>query len=226
MEKQNGKTTARVLKGKDLPKPGVITVEKKPGEISYRCPCDVCQVMEDVPFQPKADRPFHCRICRKIVQRGKASSTYTRRGPEIRYLTECDRCERTQETTFLPNRDRPFFCDHCMRDDRKQSQPEKPIKAGVRNIGSTENPRFLVPCDSCKERIELAFAPREGERFTCKVCFAEKRERAARKKERPETRVLFNIECAKCGKKETLGFVPTYPSDALCTECFPKKERS
>lgn len=215
---------ARVIKAKDRPKPGVITVEKAPGQVVYRCPCDVCDTFEEVSFLPRADRVFHCRICRKIATRGKESTYYSKKEGQVRYHTDCDRCENSQETTFLPGRDRLFLCDSCMREERKQNRSEKPVKFGVKSIGTQEEPRFLAPCDSCKKKVEVAFAPRQGETFQCSSCFGTQRQRAVKRREKPDTRIMFNIECYKCGRSETLGFIPSQPEVALCTQCLPKKE--
>jgi len=225
MAEKKPRPAGRVIKAEDRPKPGVITIEKTPGEFSYRCPCDVCGEIEEVHFLPKENRDFHCRICRRIAMRGKASTYYSRRGKEIRYNTKCDRCDNVQETTFLPMHDRQFLCDTCMRSERGERKYEKPMKRGVKVLGDEDNPRFLVPCDECRQPQEVAFAPREGERFICKSCFATRRAKAEKRREKPETRIIFNIECVRCGRRETLDFVPSNPSEALCTTCFPKKDR-
>lgn len=224
IEQDRGKGT-RVIKARERPKTGVVIIEKTPGILVYRCPCDECDEIEEVSFLPRESRVFHCGICRKIAMRGKPSCSYSKRGSEIRYHTDCDRCGKLQKTTFLPGRERVFYCDACMREDRNQSRAEKPMKRGVKVLGTAEAPRFMAPCDTCRKRVEVAFAPREGERFDCSQCFAENRQRAAKKREKPETRIIYNLECVKCGRKETVSFIPSLPSEALCTQCFPKKER-
>lgn len=225
MADQKNRPAGRVIKADERPKTGVITIEKTPGVFSYRCPCDVCGEVEEVHFLPKQNRVFHCRICRRIATKGKPSTEYSRRGDEVRYHTQCDRCETIQETTFLPMRERQFLCDTCMRSERGERQNERPVKRGVKVLGNEANPRYSVPCDECRKPQEVAFAPRDGERFICKSCFATRRLKAEKRREKPETRIIFNIECIKCGRKETLDFVPTHPSEALCTACFPKKDR-
>lgn len=214
----------RVIKAKDRPKAGVIIIEKAGGEKIYRCPCDVCDEIEEVRFLPRENRVFHCGVCRSIATRGKTSTYYSRKGTELRFHTECDRCSAEQETTFLPGRDRVFYCDDCMRENKGQTRREKPMKAGVKVLGTEDNPRFEAPCDDCQKRVEIAFAPRKGERFTCSSCFAKSRQKARQQKEKPETRVMFNIECVQCGRTELVDFVPTLPAEALCSRCFPSKK--
>lgn len=225
MSEEAPKLATRVIKAKDKPKSGVVIIEKGSGRTVYRCPCDVCGEVEEVSFLPREQRVFHCGICRGIAVRGKASTYYSRRGDEIRYHTECDRCEAEQETTFLPGKDRVFYCDDCMRENRGLTRSEKPMKPGVQVLGTPEAPRYEAPCDDCRKKVEVAFAPRKGERFTCSACFANQSRRVEKKREKPDTRILFNIECVKCGRNEVVNFVPSLPSEALCTKCFPKKER-
>ena len=206
---------------------GVIKVEEGDGKVSYKCACDACKCMVSRPFPPKEGKPVLCGDCHRVAVKGKPSTRILRREGKLSYLTLCDRCGANQRTPFLPKKDQQFLCDACHR-----AQPQRsriPIKKDVVVLGTKDEPLFWVPCDRCRTKVQLKFNPVPGEPFICPKCYDEERSREEKKRRakegKPETRMFFNIECVRCGRKETVDFVPRSLSEAICSRCYDEKKR-
>lgn len=98
-------------------------------------------------------------------------------------------------------------------------------------------PLGSVPCGGCGRVMQLRFQPKTGERILCPNCYSKRAmkdearrlrkaagEQSSKKagSRKSGTRVLFNLECARCGKRETVDFVPKRRDEALCSACFEK----
>ena len=210
-----------------------MTVQGEGGVEWYRCPCDRCNDMVTRRKKPDADTDIICDQCRWVEAKGKPSTRVTRRNGQATYHTQCDRCGQEQRTPFLPKKDRKFLCDGCLRSEPQRDV--RPYRNDVEVLGTKKDPLFWVTCDRCKNKVKLKFAPKKGDPFTCYACWEEDRARKQEKKAPPEpekkepekhgTRIFFNIECVRCGKRETVDFVPRFPDEAICTSCFKSKKR-
>jgi CxxC-x17-CxxC domain-containing protein len=223
---------------------GVIAVHDENGKVFYRCDCDRCNQSARLPFRPNKDREVLCNECMRTLRQAKPSTRAVRRkGRPAHYFTECDLCGDVAKTTFVPKTGRDFLCNECMkaeradtpeetRDDRPaeeaQPVPEPTEPAAASAAPAVEEQPASVPCGDCGKVMQLRFTPRTGQRLLCPECFSareqasEKRkaEAAERKKTPSNTRIIFNIECARCGKKETVNFVPKRRDEAMCSTCF------
>ena len=267
MENEEERPTVRVVKApRHRLKSGVIRVQGEDGKTYFRAPCDRCQTMTKVDFQPREDRELYCRDCRWIAAKAKPSTRVKRRGDKVLYYTtECDLCGDRQKTPFLPKKDRRFLCDGCFEAEKEQrgtvqkpekskshavqkpekstsretgsepivpkaeiaAEPEtvKPTEAAAATDTSPEAPLFDVYCRRCHKVEQMRFKPARGEYFLCKDCYLAERTREEAKKHRPDTRLLFQIECAICGKQETVGFVPRDLTEPVCSSCHEKRKK-
>lgn len=118
----------RIVKSADRLKSGVIASEKGNGEVTYRCPCDLCESISEAPFPPKADRPFLCKTCMHLARRGKPGARHEIFKGASSYLTPCDLCGDEERSEFMPKRDRDFLCKLCIkaeRDERRAAEREE-----------------------------------------------------------------------------------------------------
>ncbi|MDJ0837210.1 MAG: hypothetical protein QNK37_11885 [Acidobacteriota bacterium] len=251
MENSEERPRVRVVKARNQAKSGTIQVQDQDGKTFYKVPCDRCDAVVRLPFQPYKDREVTCKECRFVATKGKPSTRVKRKAGKISYLTECDLCGDIQQTPFLPKKDRRFLCDGCYQaekeaagdepkaEDRSVSaesgkspvEAKSPSRADTRSVSPDpaapprEEPRFNVTCRRCKKVQQLRFKPNRGEYFMCKDCFIKDREREELRKGKPDTRLMFQIECVDCGKVETVNFIPKDIAEPMCTACFEKRKK-
>ena len=227
--------------GAGRPKTGTIRIEDA-GKTYYRVACDRCTEMVTTPQMPTQEREVVCSSCRWVANKAKPSTKVRRRGHQTNYFTECDRCGKVQKTPFMPKKERAFLCDGCYGEERASdhggpvAEPEtretpSPAPAGTRaettSPAKNQDRQYEVACRKCGLRVSVRFLPRRGERFVCKDCFLAESARKDRQKQQGThgTRLMFNIECVRCGKVEQVDFVPKSLTEAVCTDCYPKKPR-
>lgn len=171
------------------------------------------------------------------------------------YLTECDLCGDEGKTPFLPKKERPYLCDLCYAEVERQKREdaaaaaaaatptdaealaqtdpaepapprtERPRKAAKPAVDPAFQPTFKHSCRRCRKKFLLKFRPDKDERFICPDCYEKESQLEEKRKDRPNTRLIFKIECAVCGKTESVDFVPKSLTESICTECFTKRRR-
>ena len=254
MEKADEKPKVRIVKaGQHRPRSGVIRIQDKNGRTWYRTTCDRCNEMAKESRQPLQGQEVVCSECRWIAAKGKPSTQVRRKHGKVQHFTtECDLCGDRQKTPFLPKQNRPFLCDGCFEEEKKNTAMLEPKQetAGPDDAARTEpddsartepedsagskantSPwkepvkRFQVTCRRCRNRVELRFLPPPDEYFMCKSCYMDESTRKEQRKDRPDIQTWFNIECAACGKLETVDFVPQDLTEPMCTSCFEKRKK-
>ena len=228
----------RVIKaGQKKIKSGIIRVVNADGNTLYKGSCDRCDTLLTVPFPPLLGRDFVCRSCKWVAAQGKPSTKVRRKNDTSLYFTRCDVCETVQKTPFMPKKDRPFLCDGCYRESRpeQENRPKPRAPAGETRparerpkpppqTGGQDRPLHEEPCHQCGLKVRIRFLPDPDKPFFCPNCFPVVAEDADQKHRGNEgTRVLFHIECAYCGKREAVDFVPRSLSESYCSECFKQK---
>lgn len=86
---------------------------------------------------------------------------------------------------------------------------------------------YNITCSLCGAKAQVPFRPRGNKDVFCHRCFKFKREGVRKRREgnaprlKHNTRVMFPIECAQCGREETLDYVPKGIGldKILCSEC-------
>ncbi|CAM2067071.1 hypothetical protein SCOR_16960 [Sulfidibacter corallicola] len=202
-----------------------IVIQGRDGRESYKVPCVDCGDMTPVKQLPGETKEILCNVCYKIRKHGKPSTEKVSKGTRYDYRTQCDKCGKYQETPFLPKADRSFLCDRCHRQEPQRYSG--PLKRGVEVLGTKKDPLFLVPCDSCRKKVKVKFAPRAREPFHCQDCFSQrpKKRRGRDEDAKPTTKVMFQIECAECGRHEVVNFIPSSLSAPICSRCYAKKHK-
>jgi CxxC-x17-CxxC domain-containing protein len=243
-----GKPAVRVIKASaGRAKAGVIRVEDA-GKTYYRGACDRCSAMVTTSKMPLHDQELVCNACRWVISKGKPSTRVRRKGTLTTYFTECDVCGDVQKTPFMPKKERDFLCDLCFRAERQDQARARALASAVEvdeapvpdapttepilsevdpTPVASEEPLHDVACRQCGKRVAVRFSPARGESFVCKDCFLASSARKEKElnKEKPETRLWFQIECVRCGKLERVNFVPKSLTESICTDCYPKKPR-
>ena len=239
------KPRVRVVKGgRGTPRSGVITVKREDGKVLYRCSCDKCDEVATLPFRPSGNRDVLCDTCMRTLRGAKPSTRVLKKRGKVVYETECDECGAPSSTPFVPKKNRPFYCKDCKRElqevrdeadrhnaDVLQQEPAieptpdapeaAPSEAALVTPVEVERPVFKAPCKTCGEVLNLRFDPGPDEMTVCPKCYeAPKKPAPPPEKNKSGTRIFYNIECAKCGKKETVDFVPKFGSEAICNDCF------
>ncbi len=191
-------------------KPSTRAVRKGTKPI-YFTECDECLTVCKSSFLPKSNRPFLCNDCKEDRQYEEDEAR--------REKLEALQLEEVEEVGEAP------LVEAALASDEGACEVDEPVEPAVK-------PVFEVACHQCDKTLMLRFQPKPGERFTCPSCYQAAQDRktatmaAAEKEEGSSgTRIFFNIECAKCGKKETVDFVPKLRSEAVCTSCFKSRKR-
>jgi len=91
----------------------------------------------------------------------------------------------------------------------------------------TTKKTYRVTCTLCGKKDKVPFRPKPDQDVFCGDCFKFKREGVQRGREaqaprvKHNTRVMLPIQCALCGKNETLDYVPKGIAlqDILCSSC-------
>lgn len=92
----------------------------------------------------------------------------------------------------------------------------------------THKKTYRITCTLCGNKDKVPFRPKPDQDVFCGDCYKYKREGVHRGREskaprvKHGTRVMLPIECALCGKNETLDYVPKGIAlqDVLCSECM------
>jgi len=229
-------------------------VVRKGGKAVYFTECDDCLTVCKSTFLPKTDREFLCNDCkdeRQYEAADAAAEAEPRLVPEeapvdTAPVEEVSTQEAVTEEVVGEAVEVPISEDGP---DTALAEEESEETVSADSDGDTEpaeKPTYDVVCCDCNTSLTLRFQPGEDESFICPNCYQAKQEKrkvaadaaraakAPKPKPKPEneneggasgTRIFFNIECVKCGKKETVDFVPSLGSEAVCTSCFKSRRR-
>jgi len=192
-------------------------VKRKGSMTTYFTQCDCCGDIQKTPFMPKKEREFLCDLCfREQRQRQEVAGELAAAESEAAtgaHEAGADRVE-TAATEGAPS----FAA--------APDAPGAPVEASPVEAAPVEA-LHDVACHRCGKRVAVRFLPARGESFVCKDCFLASSARREKelKKEKPGTRLWFQIECVRCGKLERVDFVPKSLTESICTDCYPKKPR-
>lgn len=199
-------------------RPGLVEITDASGRTKFRGPCDRCGKDLVLRFAPKQGEPMICRTCRNIEETAKPGTVPVHGRGATKFNAPCDICGKRVTVSFMPKTERPFTCAECHHDDAAiQEAPAEPVPSDA-----PSDRRYHANCRTCGTRMNLKFKLGDGERLQCPACYSKQKE-AARRGHRP--RVMFNIECAECGRKEMLDFVPKDRDRPLCSRCQEAKRR-
>jgi CxxC-x17-CxxC domain-containing protein len=90
-----------------------------------------------------------------------------------------------------------------------------------------EKEEYEIVCTICGEYATVPFKPRRNAKLLCRECHKIRQAKKNKGKSaqapriKHNTRVSFPITCSRCGKDETLDYVPKglKLSEALCSDC-------
>jgi CxxC-x17-CxxC domain-containing protein len=203
---------------------------------------------------PVVGRELVCGDCRGVARNAKPSTRVKRKkGKVLHFITECDLCGDKEKTPFMPKKGKPFLCDLCYKEtlppreerqeaqtanpddgaevaastdrkDRPVSDVEAPVTRARRDAPPRPREEYDLFCRRCKTTVKLNFKPERGEGFICRPCY-EKEIGLKDQEDRPDTRLIFKMECVSCGKRETVNFVPKSLSEPICTDCFNARKQ-
>ncbi len=237
-------------------KPSTRAIRKKDRKTVYVSECDECGDEVQTSFVPFRDKYLQCNGCRDASREEalKAAKLARQQEQAARSLDEPRPSPEAEAgLEVFPDevaRDEPLADSPAEgqslvpEPDGEITEPDGEITEPDAEITESETesepelPAAIheIPCNKCGKVQSLRFQPSPKTRFLCPDCYQPDLERPRRPDARPyekgkrtksETRIFFNFDCASCGKLDTLDFVPSRRSEAICNECFNKlKERS
>jgi CxxC-x17-CxxC domain-containing protein len=104
---------------------------------------------------------------------------------------------------------------------------DKNDKIDGRDGAEESKKTYTITCTLCGSKDQVPFRPRPDHDVFCGDCYKFKRTGVQKRREskaprvKHGTRVMFPIQCAQCGERETLDYVPKGVSlnDVLCSNC-------
>jgi len=177
--------------------------------------CSECGAPSSVNFEPRPGSRLLCRSC--YAESRKQAPAAGHPGPDGRgerrsYPIVCSHCGEAGTAPFRPHEDGKVLCAKCMKNPN------------VERVGRRILHKIL--CGSCGQVDKVPFKPDPGSRVLCRNCHQEGR--AAKLKAREQyhygesehdTKVRIDIRCDRCGKDDTLPFVPRTNGPILCQAC-------
>lgn len=203
---------------------GVVTVTDQSGQTLFKAACDLCQRTVTRSRIPKEGQPLLCPVCQRIRDKAKSGTRPVFVRDKVVYKAPCDRCGRLDTVEFLPDKTRPFLCIRCLHQGHRED-PKREHASDKRDPAAAHT----VVCKRCGKPIQLRFRPEPGFQLLCPDCFSKGKDLNAapeRAASEHRTRVMYQLECTRCGRKETVDFVPKNPDAAICTRCFRKARQS